>query len=111
MNELVRGKKYRIEHKLGLFNPRLGTFVRSYTENSCHDFDRIITSTYKYKNTVRSAFCIKEWTFKESGDFLVAEQMGRWLSDYIPEDCAGIICEFLAGRRTSGSGPSRYPAR
>jgi hypothetical protein len=42
MNELVRGKKYRIEHKLGLFNPRLGTFVRSYTENSCHDFDRII---------------------------------------------------------------------
>ena len=109
MNELVRGKKYRIDHKLGLFNPRLGTFVRSY-ETTSHDFNRIITSKDRYPSHVRSAFSIEEWTFKESGEFLIAEQVARGLT-HIPEDCAGIICEFLAGRRNPGSGPSRYPAR
>ena len=42
---------------------------------------------------------------------IVAKQVARGLSEYIPEDCAGIIERMLVGDRIVGQGPDRYPER
>lgn len=114
-NELVRGNKYRIQHKLGLLTPKLGTFVRAYYNpiNTYNDFDTIIDTPmprFRDKAYVRMAFDVKNWAFYESGEMLMAEQVTRGLCYRIPEECAAIIQDFLTGRRL-GTGPSRYPLR
>ena len=108
-NELVPGKKYRIQHKLGLLYPRLGIFIISYlNENTHNDFHSISMKNYKFNPNTRSSYSVKHWAFYESGEVLLSEQYVRGLCDRIPEDCAGIIQEFLVGRTR---GPARFPER
>ena len=109
-NELVPGKIYRIQHKRDILTPRLGRFIRSYLNpiNTHNDFDTIIMNVGRFTTPVRISYGVKEWYFYESSDLLLSEQYARGLCDRIPEDCAGIIQDFLTGKRL---GPSKFPAR
>ena len=108
LTELVPGKRYRIQHKLGLLYPRLGIFMVSYLNPTHNDFNTIIMKGLRFNTYTRSSYSVNHWAFYESGEVLLSEQYARGLCDRIPEDCAGIIQDFLTGRRL---GPSRYPIR
>ena len=40
-----------------------------------------------------------------------AKQIALWLSERMPEDCAGIIERMLMGDKIVGTGPDRYESR
>ena len=42
---------------------------------------------------------------------MIAKQSARGLSEWIPEDCAGIIERMVVGDEVVGKGPDRYPER
>jgi hypothetical protein len=42
---------------------------------------------------------------------MIAKQSARGLSQWIPEDCSGIIERMLVGDVIVGKGPDRYPER
>ena len=42
---------------------------------------------------------------------MIAKQCARGLSEWIPEDCAGIIERMVLGDEIVGKGPDRYPER
>jgi hypothetical protein len=83
-----------------IINIRLNIYKRSFK----------IRTGLRFNPYTKSSYSVKHWDFYESGDLLLSEQYARGLCDRIPEDCAGIIQEFLVGS-TPGSGPSRYPLR
>ena len=81
----------------------------SYLNPIAHnEFHTLIMKGLRFNPYTKSSYSVRHWAFYESGEVLLSEQYARGLCDRIPEDCAGIIQDFLVGYRL---GPSRYPLR
>lgn len=109
-------KKYMIINKVKPCYKYVGILVHLYdTNHALFDKLSIFGRDLDYK---QCSFHIEDWDFVELFNKSLANQIARGLCDRIPEDCAGIIEEFLVGSLGAGpvgagsaGPPHRYPLR
>ena len=109
-------KKYLIINKREPFYKYVGVLVHVYDIHALFDKLTLFGRDLDHK---QCSFHIKDWDFIELFNKSLANQIARGLCDRIPEDCAGIIEEFLIGVGSLGvgslghgaMGTHRYPLR
>jgi hypothetical protein len=126
--DLVVGTQYRIEHRQGLLEPRLGTFIQNFDSprGIQSEFNNIIRPTRKEDPITRITFDNIDWIIYKSAKTIIAGQVARGLSGSsidtvtgetrpaIPEDTAGIVHRFLTpgnAPRNPISGRVEFPER
>ena len=103
INDLVPGRRYNIK---GTSN-NSGVFVKY--DNRYADFNSLILRGNKeISSKTLCSYHIDRWTFHDTPETLAAIEIAGIISNYIPEDAAGIIESFLIGKKKPGSGPYRY---
>jgi hypothetical protein len=103
-HNLVRGKLYTFKHPVYKNMVFKGVFVK-------HTYDWIYRQSCVFDKPNSLAIPSRNLKVMPSTEPMLAKQYARGLSEYIPEDCAGIIERMLVGDRIVGQGPDRYPER
>ena len=80
--DLVVGTQYRIEHRQGLLEPRLGTFIQNFDSprGIQSEFNNIIRPTRKEDPITRITFDNIDWIIYKSAKTIIAGQVARGLS-------------------------------
>lgn len=138
MENLVDGRRYRVESRNGMHRPfigrlRLGSQPFGFPPEFYREFDNVILHPFEPRRvygwgpqpTDREYAEITRSRFFESGESMMAEQVvreltrkvvktsinkGKLVKHRVPENAAGVVERFLVVK-AEGRGPNRYMPR